>query len=173
MTNLPPALLQPPPRHPAGAAQLLASPSNLTYRRLGGAWVCAIVVGGLLVYGDADILLSAVIAAAVGLLISVPLLIGMMLASQRGQALYTHALFTPGRVRAVQPNLSPDFPAKIDIDFQDTQGQWGIGRVSIAWSKVSWLTPGMPVTALYVPGNRKLFGVYVDTLGIVPGKRSS
>jgi hypothetical protein len=179
MMNIPPALIQPPPRDPAGAAHLVASRNSVGLRMLGGVWLFVVVLVGLLgvrgylKHGEVDILLAALIAAFVGVVLTVAIAIGLVLAKQRGEALFAHGVVTTGRVRSVQANISPDYPAKIDVDFQDAYGQWRVGFVSIAWSKVSWLTPGMPVTAMYVPSNASLFGLYIDAMGIVLGGRSS
>jgi hypothetical protein len=177
--NLPPQLVQPPPRDPAGMSSVFESRMGLGLRMLAGVWTLGLVLVGLiglrayLKYGDFDVVVGGAIAGFVAAALSVAVVIGMVLAHGRAQRLYTHGLVTTGRVRSAQPNVSPDYPAAIEIDFVDAWGRPGLGHVAVAWSRASWLTPGVTLPVMYHPGEAGLFGALVNGIGGVLGHRKS
>lgn len=175
--NLPPQLLQPPPRDPAGMDGVFESRAKLGFRMLAGIWTFTIVLVGLiglrayLKYGEFDVLLGGAIAGSVGVALSIAVAIGVVLGQGRAQRLYTQGLVTTGRVRSAQPNVSPDYPAAIEIDFQDAWGRPGLGHVAVKWSRASWLTPGATLPVMYHPSEAALFGAFVNGIGVVLGHR--
>lgn len=176
---IPPPLAAPPPRDPAGMGELFQSRVPLGIRMLAGIWVFVLLLVGLLAlrgylkYGEADVMVAGVIAGVVGVALSGAVVAGLLMAQGRSQRLYAHGLVAMGRVRSAQPNVSPDYPASIEIDFQDAWGRPGLGQFAVQWSRASWLTPGQTLPILYHPQEIQLFGAYVNGIGVVLGHRKA
>ena len=175
--SVPPQLMTPPPRDPAGMSGLFESRLALGVRMLAGIWTLVLVLVGLMALraylkdGDLDVVVAGGIAGVVGVALSAAVVIGLVLAHGRAQRLYTQGLVATGRVRSAQPNVSPDYPASIDIDFQDAWGRPGLGHIAVKWSRASWLTPGVTLPVMYHPSEGALFGAYVNGIGVVLGHR--
>lgn len=176
--QLPPALLAPPPRHPSGMKGLFESRGSLALGLLGGIWgFIALLVGlialrGYLKYGEADLVVAGAIGGFLGVLFTIVVGVGLLMASGRAQRIYTHGLVAAGRVRAVVPNpQAPDGPAGVEIDFQDAWGRPGMGSVNVKRERAHWLGPGVQVPVLYHPHEAGLFAAYVEGVGVVLGFR--